>query len=201
MAVHPHTSEKTAKIVIPDQLAYFLKPMPVISRDEFNYLRGIARDMAGSEEQQVIRNVYAKDVNFKLFGYGGNCSFCRFGTDGLNGFTVRDFEAKLMHNEHEKSFFFSLYLCADDAISCDSWVIDDMLIAGKSPFLWLEEVAEADVIKPKHLFCSLTYREQITHDISGGEDSVAMTPQKVNANIILTPLMAANWVEKNVEKV
>lgn len=188
---------KTAKIIIPDQLAYYLKPTPSVTREEFSYLRGVVRDISGNE--LVARNFYAKDVNFKLFGYGGNCSFCGFGTDGLNGFTVKDFEAKIMHNEHEKSFFFSLYLCADDAISCDSWVIDDVTIAGKSPFIWLEEVSTLEIIPPGYLFCDLTYREQITHDISGNEDdqSAVLSPQKVNSGIILTPLMAANWAEKN----
>ncbi|MCL2108989.1 MAG: hypothetical protein FWH20_06565 [Oscillospiraceae bacterium] len=194
---------KTAKIVIPDQLAFYLKPLPTISKDEFAHLRGVAKEIAVAEKSGKIpvaaKSLYAKDVNFKLFGYGGNCSFCRFSTDGLNGFAVKDFEAKLMHDEHEKSFYFSLYLCADDAILCDSWVIDDVTIHGKSPFMWLEEIAALDAIPPEYLTCTITYREQITHDISGREDDpgVVMTPQKVNSNIILTPLMAANWVNIN----
>jgi hypothetical protein len=190
---------KAAKIVIPDQLPFGMKPAPSLGKEEFNYLREVVRSI--DENGYNARNFYAKDINSKLFGYGGYCSFCRFETDGINGFSVNDFEAQLMHGKNEKLFNFALYLCVNDAAFCDSWVIDDLTIGGKSPFVWLEEVAKADSIAPALLQATLTYREQITHDISKTEDnwdSVMLTSRKTAA-IVLTPLMAANWVEKNTD--
>jgi hypothetical protein len=188
---------KAAKIIIPDQLAFYMKPLPSISKSEFKFLRNTVREI--NDNEYSARNYYAKDINLKLFGYGGVCSLCKFKTDGINGFAVREFEAGLMHDGHEKHFIFSLYLCANDAMICDSWVIDNLTVGGKSPFVWLDEAAKADVIQPELLSAALTYREQYTHDIAKTEDegfTPLMSAQKT-ANIILSPLMAANWVESN----
>ncbi|MDR2532189.1 MAG: hypothetical protein LBC82_05030 [Oscillospiraceae bacterium] len=190
---------KAAKIVIPDQLSFSMKPAPAFNKGEFKYLREVVRSI--TDNNYNARNFYARDINSKLFGYGGYCSFCRFETDGINGFSVNDFEVALMHGKNEKKFNFSLYLCVNDAAFCDSWVIDDLTVGGKSPFLWLEEIAGAEAVTPEFLTAMLTYREQITHDMSKTEDnwdSVMLTPRKSTA-LVLTPLMAANWVEKNTE--
>jgi hypothetical protein len=82
---------------------------------------------------------------------------------------------------------------------CDSWVINDLTIGGKSPFIWLDEVAKADNIPPEQFLGTLIYREQYTHDIAKTEDegfNPLMSAPKT-ANIVLSPLMAANWVELN----
>ncbi|MCL2696785.1 MAG: hypothetical protein FWE74_01735 [Oscillospiraceae bacterium] len=188
---------KAAKIIIPDQLAFFMKPLSAINKSEFKFLRETVRSI--KENNYTARNFYAKDINSKLFGYGGNCSLCRFETDGINGFEVREFEAGLMHGGHEKHFGFALYLCANDAMICDSWVIDDLSAGGKSPFAWLEEVAKADSITPELLSGTITYREQYTHDIAktDGESFKPLMSAPKTTNIILSPLMAANWVEMN----
>jgi hypothetical protein len=195
---------KAAKIVIPDQLPYTHKPLPAVTKDEFAYLREIARDI--TENSRNTRNFYAKDVNSKLYGYGGVCSFCRLETEAINGFAVRDFEVELMHDriKSEEYFKFSLFLCSGDTVLCDSWVIDDLKVGGMSPFLWLEQVSGAEVIPPELLLCTIIYREQITHDISADEDdswNSVMSAPRVNSDIVLTPLMAANWVEKNIDLV
>jgi hypothetical protein len=195
---------KAAKIVIPDQLPYYAKPVPAPTKAEFTYLREIARGI--TDNNRNTRNFYAKDVNSKLYGYGGICSFCRFETDAINGFAVRDFDVELMHDElgTEENFKFSLYLCSTDAVLCDSWIIDDLRVGGMSPFVWLREAADADIIAPALLCCTITYREQVTHDISPTEDdswNSVMSATKTNSDIILTPLMAANWVEKNTDLV
>jgi len=190
---------KAAKVIIPDQLPYYMKPLPTISKEEFKYLRETVRSI--TENNYSTRNFYAKDINSKLFGYGGLCSFCRYETNGLNGFSVKDFEVELMHDGKEKLFNFALYLCANDATVCDSWVMKDLSINGKSPFLWMEEVAKAERIAPDFLFCTLTYREQFTHDIGKTDDDgwnpLMSAPKTVD--VVLTPLMAANWVEMNTE--
>jgi len=192
-----------AKTVIPDQLPFYMKMMPTINHDEFQYLRGVTRDITGNGPKNSARNFYAKDINFKLFGYGGVCSFCRFETDALNGFSVKDFEVKIMRGDNEESFRFSLYLCANDAILCDSWIIDDLRIGGMSPFLWMEEITLAKVIPPEFLFCSLAYREQVTYCMPKTEEEceshASMSAVRKNSDIILTPLMAAKWVEENIK--
>jgi hypothetical protein len=188
---------KAAKIVIPDQLPFYMKPLPAISKNEFRFLRETVKNI--NDNNYNKRNFYAKDINAKLFGYGGYCSLCRYETDGINGFAVSDFEAALMHGGHEKHFNFALYLCANDAMICDSWVINDLTVDGKSPFVWLDEIAKADVITPELLAGKLTYREQYTHDIAK-TDEEGFTPfmsAPKTANIVLSPLMAANWVELN----
>jgi len=188
---------KAAKIIIPDQLAFYMKPLPSVSKNEFKFLRETVRSI--SENNYSTRNFYAKDINAKLFGYGGYCSLCKYESDGINGFAVHEFDAELMHDGHEKHFNFALYLCANDAMICDSWVINDLTAGGKSPFVWLDEVAKADVITPEMLTATLTYREQYTHDISKTDDE-GFTPfmsAPKTASIAISPLMAANWIELN----
>ncbi|MCL2076804.1 MAG: hypothetical protein FWH08_00145 [Oscillospiraceae bacterium] len=190
---------KAAKIVIPDQLPFYMKPMPNLNQEELNFLRGVVREI--KDNSLGSRNFYAKDVNFKLFGYGAVCSLCRYETDALNGFSIKSFEANLMNGDVEQTFKFSLYLCANDAVVCDSWVIDDLRIGGDSPFVWLEEITRAASVSTKHLLCTLVYREQITYDMSkteGDERKAIMSAQRKNTDIVLTPLMAANWVEENI---
>jgi hypothetical protein len=195
---------KAAKIIIPDQLPYLMKPIPTITRDEFKHLRETARDIM--QNSRNARNYYAKDVNTNLYGYGCVCSFCKFETDAINGFAVKDFEVELMHDELKKEeyFKFSLFLCSNDAILCDSLVIDDLKIGGISPFVWINQVSKAGTIAPEMLRCTITYRQQITHDIAADEGdndnwNSEMSAPVTNNDIILTPLMAANWVEKNAE--
>ncbi|MCL1822801.1 MAG: hypothetical protein FWG44_01235 [Oscillospiraceae bacterium] len=186
-----------AKIVIPDQLAFYLKPLPSFSKEEFGFLRSVARDI--TENELNARNYFAKDVNAKLFGYGGSCSFCGFESEGINGFTVRDFEVEIMYGEHERHFNFSLYLCADDTALCDSWVFDDLSISGMPPFEWLDKIQKAERITSELLQCTLTYREQITHDMPDSEESFSgkLSATKKTVKMILSPLAAADWVEKN----
>ena len=70
-----------------------------------------------------------------------------------------------------------------------------------SPIRWLEEISQADEIPPEFLFCHIEYRTQITYDILGGNaktvGETTFDPGTEELDVILTPLMAAKWVEEN----
>ena len=81
------------------------------------------------------------------------------------------------------------------------WLITNISIGGMSPIHWLEEVTSADLIPPEFLFCHITYRSQFTNDILGGNTNalgdVMFDSGKGELDVIVSPLLAAKWVEDN----
>ncbi|MBR5087984.1 MAG: hypothetical protein IK093_01005 [Ruminiclostridium sp.] len=187
--------------VIPDQIPYYLKPMPVITKDEFAYLRKLAKDVEQFSDSRNFRNYFAKDINGKLFGYGGCCPVCRFESRAINSFGLKDFEVEVMTEKGEMPFKFSLYLCANDAAISNGWLITNISIGGMSPIRWLEEIKAADMIPPEFLFCHISYRTQYTNDILGGNNNapgeVMFESEKGELDVVVSPLLAAKWVDDN----
>lgn len=200
LSKHYLTAQEPNK-VIPDQIPYYLKPMPTITKDEFTYLRKQIQSIAKFRESRNYRNYFAKDVNGKLFGYGGCCPVCGFETRAINAFDLKDFEVEVLTEDSEKVFKFSLYLCANDAAASNGWLVTNVSIGGMSPITWLEEIKSADFIPPEFLFCHISYRSQFTNDILGGDTKasgeVMFDSDKGELDIIISPLMAAKWVEDN----
>ncbi len=200
LSKHYLTAEEPNK-VIPDQIPYYLKPLPTITKEEFDYLREKCREIEKFKESGNYRNYFAKDINGKLFGYGTACPVCGFESKAVNSFTLKDFEVEVLTEDSEKSFRFSLYLCANDAAIAGGWLISNISIGGMSPIQWLESVEKADNIPPEFLYCHITYRTQFTNDILGGNSSapgeVMFDSEKGELDIILSPLLAAKWFEDN----
>ncbi len=204
-----YSGTEEPNLVLLDQLPYYYKPVPTISRSEFDYLREEIRRIARLEKSKAkaYRNFFARDVNAKLFGYGGVCPCCGYEKGILNSFIVKRFSIGLMNGEKEQKFQFALYLCLNDAASASGWIIDDVSIGGMSPFMWLEELAEIDSIPPEYLYCRIKYRRQIDCHIcepgnNGGAagDNVYEGPHEI-FDFILSPLMAAKWYEDNTSPI
>jgi hypothetical protein len=188
--------------VITDQTAYYLKPVPTITREEFNSLREMIRDNKNAEKLPYYRNFFAKDVNDKLFGYGTTCPFCNFESNYVNGFSIKNFKHALMHNNTEKYFYFALYLCAEDTIISDGWVFTGITVGGKNPFTCLEEIVQAKSIPPEYLQCKLTYTIRENQCLPFGENltqdtiNISNSPEQT-AEFVVSPLMLAKWAEMN----
>ncbi len=189
--------------VIPDQIPYYLKALPIITKDEFAYLREQCRAVAQFKESRNYRNYFAKDINGKLFGYGGCCPVCGYESRVINSFDIKDFHVEVLTEDSEKTFNFSLYLCANDSAASGGWLITNVSIGGMSPIKWLEEIKTAETIPPEFLFCHISYRSQFTNDILGGNTNalgeVMFDSGKGELDVIVSPLMAAKWVEDNEE--
>ncbi len=187
--------------VIPDQIPFYLKPLPAMTKSEFAYLREQCRAVSKFKECRNYRNYFAKDINGKLFGYGGCCPVCGFETRALNSFGLKDFEVEVLTDDSERTFRFSLYLCANDIAASGGWLITNVSIGGMSPIRWLEEIKTAEKIPPEFLFCHISYRSQFSNDILGGESNalgdVMFDSGKGELDVIVSPLMAAKWVEDN----
>ncbi len=204
-----YSGTEEPNIVLLDQLPYYYKPVPTITRREFDYLRSEVRRISLYEKSspKIYRNYFARDINAKLFGYGGVCPCCGYEKGVLNSFVVKNFTIGLMNGEKEQKFRFALYLCHNDADAAAGWVIDDVSIGGMTPFLWLEEIAQIDNIPPEFLYCRIKYHRQIIYDIcepdAGGSNSVEEVldgPHEV-LDIILSPMMAAKWYEDSLRGV
>lgn len=201
-----YSGTEEPNLVLLDQIPYYYKPVPTISRREFEYLRAEVRKVAPYERSnaKAYRNYFARDVNAKLYGYGGVCPCCGYEKGVLNSFAVKRFSIGLMNGEKEQKFSFSLYLCQNDAAAASGWLIDDVSIGGMTPFLWLEEIADIDSIPPEFLYCRIKYRRQVSYDIcepdSKGTAAVSETvydgaPEVLD--VVLSPMMAAKWFEDN----
>lgn len=199
-----YSGTEEPNLLLLDQLPYYYKPIPTISRKEFDYLREQVRRIAPyeTENAKAYRNCFARDINAKLYGYGGVCPRCGYESGILNSFAVKKFSIGLLNGEKEQKFNFSLYLCRNDAATAAGWLIDDVSIGGMTPFLWLEEIAEIDSIPPEFLYCRIKFRRQVTYDIvePGGDANVPETvydgaPEVFD--VILSPMMAAKWFEDN----
>lgn len=200
LSKHYLTSEEPNK-VIPDQIPYYLKPLPIITKAEFEYLRKQCNAIEQYKDSKNYRNYFAKDVNGKLFGYGASCPICGFESRAINSFGLKDFEVEVLTDDSEEIFRFSLYLCANDAAAANGWLISSVTVGGMSPLKWLESIQKLDVIPPEYLYCHIVYRTQFTNDILGGNTSatgeVMFKPGKAELDIIVSPLLAAKWVEDN----
>ena len=202
-----YSGTEEPNLVIIDQLPYYYKPVPTISREEFDKLRGQVRRIAVYEKlnPKAYRNYFARDLNAKLYGYGGVCSCCGYETGILNSFVVKKFSIGLMNGEKEK-FKFALYLCHNDADAAAGWIIDDVSVGGMTPFLWLEEISQIDNIPPEFLYCRIKYRRQLSCDICEPDANGSVHIENVYEgapevfDMILSPMMAAKWYEDNMGK-
>lgn len=201
-----YSGTEEPNLVLIDQLPYYYKPVPVISRAEFDSLRKQVRRVAAYETSnpKAYRNYFARDVNAKLYGYGGVCPCCGYETGVLNSFVIKRFSIGLVNGEKEQKFNFSLYLCHNDAAAAAGWLVDDVSIGGMTPFLWLEEISQIDNIPPEFLYCRIKYRRQLSYDIcepDANNNSISLdsvfegAPEVFDA--VLSPMMAAKWYEDN----
>ena len=201
-----YSSTEEPNVVLADQIPYYYKPVPTIRRKEFNYLCGeIRRISPAKSKPRVYKNYFARDINAKLYGYGGVCPCCGYETGVLNCFVIKDFSIGLMNGQKEQKFNFSLYLCSNDSYAAGGWIIDDISIGGMSPFLWLEEIAMIDEIPPEFLYCRIKYRPQLTYDICEANEKGTSTENVFDGeeeifDFVLTPMMAAKWVEDNAKR-
>ncbi|MDE7360592.1 MAG: hypothetical protein K2N38_01525, partial [Oscillospiraceae bacterium] len=199
-----YSGTEEPNLVLLDQLPYYYKPVPTISRKEFAFLREQVRRISPHEkaDPKAYRNYFARDINAKLYGYGGVCPCCGYETGVLNSFVVKKFSIGLMNGEKEQKFNFSLYLCRNDAAAASGWLFDDISIGGMTPFLWLEEIADIDNIPPEFLYCRIKFRRQVTYDIVE-PDGKSNVPEAVYDgapevfDAVLSPMMAAKWFEDN----
>lgn len=202
-----YSSTEEPNQVLLDQIPYYYKPLPSITKGELQFLCERYKQLRGLSNLRIYRNYFAKDINNKLFGYGGICSCCQNETSIINNYVIKGFEVGLFKDEKEEKFKFSLYMCANDSYAASGWVIEDISIGGMSPFVWLDEIQSCEVIPPEFLFCTIKYRSQLTYDIIGNEnrergDIVALESvsdgEQQTINVILTPLMLAKWLEDNL---
>ncbi len=204
-----YSSTEEPNQVLLDQIPYYYKPLPTMTAAELKFLRERYRMLRDLTNLRIYRNYFAKDINSKLFGYGGTCSCCGNESNIINNYVIKSFEVGLFNNDHEEKFKFSLYMCANDSYAASGWVVEDISIGGMNPFLWLQEIKDCEVIPPEFLLCRITYRSQLTYDIIGSEnkeqgeivtvESVSEGEQQT-MDIILSPLMLAKWIEDNISE-
>lgn len=200
-----YTSAEEPNLVIIDQLPYYYKPVPSITRKEFDGLLEQVNKISRYEKlnPKAYRNFFARDVNAKLYGYGGVCPCCGYETGILNSFIVKRFAIGLMDGEKERKFNFSLYLCHNDAAAASGWIIDDISIGGMTPFLWLEEISQIDYIPPEFLYFRIKYRRQISYEICEPNADGSIPIENVFEgsteifDAVLSPMMAAKWYADN----
>ena len=201
-----YSGTEEPNIVLSDQLPYYFKPVPTMTRREFEFLRGEVRKIEKYEKSngKAYRNYFARDINAKLYGYGGVCPFCGYSTGVLNSFEVKRFSIGIMNGEKEQKFNFSLYLCHNDASAAAGWIFDDVSIGGMSPFVWLDEISQTDTIPPEFMYCRVKYRKQVTYDICEPDKNGITTTENVydgvseTLDFVLSPMMAAKWFEDNI---
>lgn len=200
-----YSGTEEPNLVIIDQLPYYYKPVPAITRAEFDNLREQVRRVARYEKNnpKAYRNYFARDVNAKLYGYGGVCPCCGYETGILNSFVVKKFSIGLMNGEKEQKFNFALYLCHNDADTAAGWLIDDVSVGGMTPFRWLEEISDIEQIPPEFLYCRIKYRRQLCYDICEPNANGNVPVETVFEgapevfDVVLSPMMAAKWFEDN----
>lgn len=201
-----YSSTEEPNQVLLDQIPYYYKPVPTIQKKEFEYLRSEVRRISGIKNPRIYKNFFARDINAKLYGYGGVCPCCGYESKVINSFTVKNFSIGMLNGEKEQKFNFSLYMCSNDYYAAGGWIIDDISIGGMSPFLWLEEIGMIEYIPPEFLYCRIKYRPQVTYDVfdADTDENTAMSLGETvydgaaeTLDIVLSPMMAAKWVEDN----
>lgn len=199
-----YSSTEEPNQLLIDQIPYYFKPTPEITSDEFSYLRSIVEKVSRIEDKRIQKNYFTKDINGKLFGYGGNCTCCNYSSEVVNSFVVKSFEVGLFKNDKETKFKFSLYLCANDSLAASGWIIEDVVIGNMSPFKWVDMLKQNEVIPPEYLSCKIYYRRQLTYQLMNESgDFIALPEESIHEgarqvmDITISPLMAAKWYEDN----
>lgn len=199
-----YSSTEEPNQLLIDQIPYYLKPIMDINEEEFEYLRTVVDRVSRIEDKRIRKNYFTKDINGKLFGYGGNCTCCNYQSEIVNSFVVKDFEVGLFKGERETKFKFSLYLCANDALAASGWIIEDIQIGGMTPFEWIDTIKQSGCISRKLLSCKVYYRRQLTYQMMDESKSYnTLTEDNVHEGarqvmeVVLSPLMAAKWYEDN----
>ncbi len=192
---------ESVSLVLPDQIPYYLKPLPRISVDELKYLRGLINQLKPYESTPGFNGYYAKDINYKLFGYGGCCSVCGFENKAINGFDTKRLKVSAMRDLNEQYFYLTLYLCADCLKNSSSWIIEELSVGGMTPFLWLEEIIGANVVLPEFMYAQIRFYEQVSYETLPFEsepnsEELVYTDSKTY-NLTLSPLVMAKWIEDN----
>jgi hypothetical protein len=177
-----------------------------ISRGEFELLRNEIRRLSESGNINY-RNYLAANVSDEISGYGGRCPICGFESPIINCFAAKDFVIEFISSDGmEKTFKFTLYMCANDYFAADGWVIEEISIGGMEPFTWLEKISGAQSITPELLICrirmsSRTVNASTIADVPRNDREAVLAQAdespKSDINIELSPLMAAKWVEDN----
>lgn len=191
------THARVTNPVLPDHMPLIAKPVPNITRGEFEFLRSVIRKIEPLKQTRPYAGYFARDINFKLFGYGETCPICGRDDCFLVECAVKNFQLPVMLGEHEKFFNFSLFLCAADFAASDGWVIDEVTAGGMSLPAWLEEIALAKEIHPEFLYCTLHYREQVSKDTDFSNQNARVYLRRRTRDFLLTPLMAAKWADEN----
>ncbi len=200
-----YSSTEEPNLILADQIPYYYKPVPIIRRGEFDFLRGEIRRISAIKNPRAYKNYFARDINAKLYGYGGVCPCCGYETDVINSFVMKDFSIGVMNGDKEQKFNFALYLCANDAYAASGWIIEDVNIGGLSPFAWLNEISDLENIPPEFMYCRIKYRSQITYDLCEADANSSSASEMVFdgaeeiLDIVLSPMMAAKWVEDNIK--
>ena len=200
-----YSGTEDPNLILIDQEPYYFKPVPTIKHKEFEYMLEQVRRIAPYEKlnQRAYGYYFARDINARLYGYGGVCPCCGYQTGVLNSFMVKPFSIGIIDGDKEKKFRFSLYLCRNDAAAAAGWLIEDISIGGMSPFLWLEELKELDDIPPEFLYVRLKYRKQVSYDVCEPDKKGNTMLETVydgapeTFDVVLTPMMAAKWFEDN----
>ncbi|MCL1903864.1 MAG: hypothetical protein FWF94_05565 [Oscillospiraceae bacterium] len=214
-------SDSLAKKVPPNYVLnqtepFYNRKLPEISSEDFTALRNEINRINGlnlndAERTELYRNRFAEDFNENMPGYGGYCPVCGIEINTINSYKVKDFNIEMISGMDgtEKVFRFSLYMCANEYYTADGWIIEDLSIGGMNPFTWLEEVASAGTISPELLQCSirmitrytdapLKYDKENEGEIKWtAPGEIFSTPQTIK-DFNLAPLMAAKWVEDNM---
>ncbi len=203
-----YSGTEDPNLILIDQEPYYFKPVPTIKHKEFEYMLEQVRRIAPYEKlnQRAYGYYFARDVNARLYGYGGVCPCCGYQTGVLNSFMVKPFSIGIIDGDKEKKFRFSLYLCRNDAAAAAGWLIEDISIGGMSPFLWLEELKELDDIPPEFLYVRIKYRKQVSYDVCEPDKKGNTMLETVydgapeTFDVVLTPMMAAKWFEDNTNQ-
>ena len=173
------------------------RSIPELNREIFDALCGKQASISSFQAWHFAADITETSQN--LPGYGDCCPICGLKIETINSYAVKDFSTELISamDGMEKTFKFSLYMCANDYFAADAWVIDDISVGGLNPFMWLEEVTAANIISPELLKCSIRFTARYTTpDNNVVVDEIFETPQKI-IDFLLTPLMAAKWVNDN----
>lgn len=186
--------------IIPDQLPLKYRRTPILSKEEFAYVRELYTSIREESELAGYKNYFAKDINGRLYGYGTCCAFCGESGHDINSYDLMDFSTDVMTEEGERRFTFTMYLCRNHIAASQGWLVKELSIGGMDPFTWLAELSQAESVPPEFFICSLKYEPHMVYDITS--DSSSRSADIVSAgvktlNFRLTPLMAAKWVIDN----
>jgi len=188
------TTVTKPNIIIPNQVPYYRRPLLKITAGEFAELRKEVQRI-NKIKRAKFRDYLAKDTNEKMFGYGGVCSICSVEMDSVNSFAVKDFEAESISfaDGMEHMFKFSIYMCYNDFYAAGGWQVEKISIGGMNPFMWLQEIVAAEEITPEFLHCNI----RVKVSVQALDSETIEVRDAPPFDFILSPLLAAKWVEDN----